>query len=206
MSPALLILAKKPVPGRVKTRLCPPCTPHQAALLAAAALDDTLETMRHTAADRRFLAGAGELTATGFETVSQRGDGLGDRIANAFTDVTARSSAPVFQIGMDTPQLRPEDLESGMSALADADAVLGPALDGGWWALGLRDPRHARVLRDVPMSTPDTGRLTEKALCEAGLRVRLLPVQQDVDTVDDARAVATIAPKGRFAARVRVIL
>jgi rSAM/selenodomain-associated transferase 1 len=199
----LLVLAKAPVPGRVKTRLCPPCTPVQAARIAAAALADTLDAATGTAA-RTVLALDGRMTAPpGVAVVRQRGGTLGSRIAAAFADVTGGGRGPVLQIGMDTPQVTPDLLDAGLSMLDhDVDAVLGPAVDGGWWALGLRDPAHARLLAGVPMSTPDTGRLTVEALCGTGLRVGTLPMLRDVDTWADAVAVAALAPHGRLAATV----
>ncbi|MEV6527963.1 DUF2064 domain-containing protein [Longispora sp. NPDC051575] len=190
----ITVIAKQPVPGRVKTRLCPPCSPEQAAALAAAALADTLTAVRAVAADRTLLLD-GEYPADGFDICHQRGDGLGERLANGFAD----RPGPTLLIGMDTPQADPELLGAALAWLGQADAVLGAAEDGGWWALGLRDPAHGELLRDVPMSTPDTGRLTALALAGAGLRVLPLPVLRDVDTLADARAVATMAPGGWFA-------
>jgi hypothetical protein len=86
-----------------------------------------------------------------------------------------------------------------------ADAVLGPATDGGWWALGLRDPRAAAAIADVPTSRDDTGERTLDALRAAGLRVQLLPELTDVDTAADAVAVAGVAPWTRFAAAVAAL-
>ena len=81
--------------------------------------------------------------------------------------------------------------------------MLGPAADGGWWALGLREPAHAVALWTVPMSMPDTGERTLAALRARGLGVALLPTLRDVDTAADAHAVAALCPGGRFAAAVR---
>lgn len=204
-SAQLLVLAKAPFPGRVKTRLCPPCTPRQAAELAAASLADTLDAVRGTGGVcRRVLALDGRTPApAGTVVLPQRGDGLGERIAAAFADATGGACGPVLQLGMDTPQAGPDLLELCLSTLdSGVDAVLGPAEDGGWWALGLHDPAHARLLEGVPMSTPDTGRLTLKALRGAGLRVAPLPTLRDVDTWEDAVAVAALARRGRFAAAV----
>ena len=183
----ILVLAKTPVPGRVKTRLCPPWTLEQAAMVAGAALHDTLETV-----------GAGVLVVdgdhpapAGWARIAQRGDQLPARLANAFADAGA---GPVVLIGMDTPQVTRALLAQAAARLADADAVLGLAEDGGWWALGLRDPAHAEILRAIPTSLSDTGARTLRALQDSGLRVSSLPVLRDVDTVADARAVADLCP------------
>ncbi len=158
--------------GRVKTRLCPPCTPAEAAALAEAALRDTLAVVASTPATARVLAldGApGPWIPDGFVIVPQLGHGLDERLANAFAAVTG----PALLIGMDTPQVSPALLTSAIDALHDAhiDAVLGPAHDGGWWAIGLRhaDPR---VFVGVPMSTPHTGAQQRTRLADLGLRTR----------------------------------
>ncbi|MFF9011475.1 DUF2064 domain-containing protein [Streptomyces sp. NPDC014870] len=192
----LLVIAKEPVPGRVKTRLTPPFTHRQAARLAEAALADTLATVRDTPADRRVLAldGApGDWLPSGFEVVAQGPGGLDERLAAAF----ARCTGPTLLIGMDTPQVTPELLLAGLDFGA-CDAWLGPAEDGGFWALGLAVPDPA-LPRGVPMSVPETGAAQRHRLTAAGLRVRDLPRLRDVDTAADARAVAALAPRSRFA-------
>lgn len=202
MTPAgqLLVIAKAPVPGLVKTRLCPPCTPTQAAELAAAALADTLATVAATPARGRTLVLAGALASIPprFDVVAQHGDLLGERLCAAYAD-TARPGLASFLIGMDTPQVSSGLLSLALRALDTADAVLGLAADGGWWGLGLRDPRHAEVLADVPTSTATTGARTLAALTNRGLDVMALPVLRDVDTMADAEAVAHEAPDSRFA-------
>src|SRR5262249_6077252 len=150
----LLVIAKQPVPGRVKTRLCPPCTPRQAAAVAAASLADTLRTVDATPAARRTLAICGTyVPPAGWGLVRQQGDGLGRRLAHAFADTAAHGLATLL-IGMDTPQISPDQLAAVAGGLDRVDAVLGPAEDGGWWALALRDPAAAGVLAGVPMSRP----------------------------------------------------
>ncbi|TDC82087.1 DUF2064 domain-containing protein [Micromonospora sp. KC606] len=212
----LLVVAKAPVPGTVKTRLCPPVTPRRAARIAAAALRDTLDAVAATADVTPALALAGRLSdgvdapglaaaTRGWTVLPQRGGDLADRLAHAHADVAdAWPGRAVLQIGMDTPQLTPARLAAAARRLADpdTDAVLGPAVDGGWWALGLRDPRRADTLRGVPMSTADTGRLTWTALAARGVRIAPLPVLRDVDGWDDALAVAASSPGGRFAREV----
>jgi hypothetical protein len=199
----LLLLAKAPVPGRVKTRLCPPCTPEQAATVAAAAVADTVAALDMTPAARRTLVLSGRMPVpSGWDVVPQRGTGLGDRLANAYAD-SAHPGLAQLLVGMDTPQLTPSLMADAAARLAANDAVLGLADDGGWWALGLLDPGAGTVLRTVPMSTSDTGARTLRALREYGLRVSLLPTLRDVDTAEDAHAVAALCPGTRFADAVR---
>jgi hypothetical protein len=194
----LLVIAKQPVPGRVKTRLVPPCTYEQAAALAAAALADTLRAVLSTPAARRVLVLDGEpgpWLPPGFEVVPQCGGPLDERLAAAF----AGADGPALLIGMDTPQVTPALLTVDWRT---ADAFFGPAADGGFWALGLRAPDPA-LLRGVPMSTSVTGAVQRARLVAAGLRVADLPRLRDVDTAADAVAVARKAPRTGFAARAR---
>jgi uncharacterized protein len=204
MTPALIVIAKAPLPGRVKTRLCPPCTPAQAARLARAALADTLAACDSAAgAGRRVVALDGEPDGWlpgGWDVVEQRGDGLAERLAAAFADV----GGPAFLVGMDTPQLTADRIEAGLAALGRADAVLAPAEDGGYWGIGLRAP-DAAVFAGVPMSRADTGARQRARLAALGLRTTELEPLLDVDDIDDARAVAAAAPASRFAAELEAI-
>ncbi|MGX9922620.1 TIGR04282 family arsenosugar biosynthesis glycosyltransferase [Streptomyces sp. NPDC002248] len=193
----LLVIAKEPRAGRVKTRLTPPFTPGQAAALAEASLTDTLHTVAATPATRRVLVldgTPGPWLPPGFDVVPQCAGGLDERLAAAF----AGCAGPALLIGMDTPQVTPALLDV---RLAEGEAVFGPALDGGFWALGLASPAP-ELLRGVPMSTATTGAVLRARLVAAGLRVRDLPPLRDVDTAADAHAVAGEAPGSRFAARL----
>ncbi|MER7948842.1 DUF2064 domain-containing protein [Streptomyces sp. NPDC096079] len=196
----LLLIAKEPVPGRVKTRLTPPFTPAEAAALAEAALVDTLAAAAATPADRHVLVldgTPGPWLPPGFDVVPQGGGGLDERLAAAF----AACAGPALLIGMDTPQLTPELLAPALR-FEESDAWFGPAADGGFWALGLAEPDPALLL-GVPMSVPETGSVQYGRLRAAGLRTALLPRLRDVDTAADAAEVAALAPAGRFAARHR---
>ncbi|GGU99775.1 glycosyl transferase [Streptomyces albospinus] len=195
----LLVIAKEPVPGRVKTRLTPPYTSQEAATLAEAALTDTLHTLLRAPARRRVLAldgTPGPWLPPGYEVAPQSPGGLDERIVAAF----AHCDGPTLLVGMDTPQLTAD-------MIADVgrdgrDAWFGPAADGGFWALGLADPARAgAVVRGVPMSTDRTGAIQRIRLVEAGLAVTDLPVLRDVDVAADAAAVAACCVRGsRFAA------
>jgi uncharacterized protein len=203
---SLLVVAKAPVPGQAKTRLTPPATPEEAAHLAAAALLDTLDAVLRTPGARPVVALTGDLGQAARATelaavlervtvVPQRGATFAERLAHAHADASA--GLPVLQLGMDTPQVTPELLTLSLDLLDTHEAVLGPATDGGWWALGVRDAALAGCLEHVPMSRPDTGARTMSAL--RGHNIALLPELSDVDDMATARAVARIAPRTRFA-------
>jgi glycosyltransferase A (GT-A) superfamily protein (DUF2064 family) len=213
----LLVVAKAPVPGLAKTRLTPPATPRQAAGIAAAALLDTLAAVLATPGAVPVVALTGDLdqavraaglraALAGVTVISQRGPDFAARLANAHADAAAVCPGlPVLQIGMDTPQVTPELLAATAALLAEAEAALGPAEDGGWWALALRDPGLARVLADVPMSRSDTGSLTAAALRSVGAQPVMGATLSDADTMLDARLVAIEAPTGRFASAVAAV-
>jgi len=199
----LLVLAKEPIPGRVKTRLCPPCTDGTAAAIAAAALAATLDAACASGADRVVLAldgRPGTWCPPGVLIVPQGGGTLGDRLTSAW----ARVTTPALQVAMDTPHVGAGELDDAMGRLEGPaiDAVIGPAHDGGWWAIGFRRP-PAGAFTGVPMSQPDTGARQVDRLCQLGLRVGWLPSRRDVDTWEDALAVARQAPGGRFARAVQ---
>lgn len=198
----LIVLAKEPLPGRVKTRLTPPCDPVTAAALAEAALADTLSAAMASGADRVILAlegSPGPWCPPGVEVVPQGQGSLARRLATAWT----ATAGPALQIGMDTPQVDGALLSSSMSAIDQdpAAAVLGLSADGGWWALGLRRP-CPDAFDGVPMSSPDTGRRQLAQLRRLGLRVATLPVLRDVDRWADAVAVAQEQPESSFASAV----
>ena len=199
-----LVVAKAPVPGRVKTRLCPPLSPVEAAAVAEAALVDTLEAVLRCGADRFLLAldgDPGPWLPPGFEVVAQRGYGLGDRLAAAWDD----ADGPGVQVGMDTPQLQAADLDLALALLDDHDAALGLADDGGWWAVALRRPDPVCFL-GVPMSTSRTGTAQRRRLLDLGLSVADLPTLRDIDGIDDLLAVTAEHPELRVSAAASPLL
>ena len=204
----LLVIAKEPIPGKAKTRLSPAVGAVGAARLAEAALADTLAAVAAAAAvrgSRMLLAldgSPGAWLPSGFEVVPQRSGGLGERLAGAFED----AGGPALLVGMDTPQLSAETVRSASEQLSEAgvDAVLGLADDGGWWALGLRTP-DARAFDGVPMSESDTGAVQIQTLDALGLSTRRLGRMVDVDTIEDAIAVAASIPTSRFARTLREV-
>ena len=207
----VLVVAKAPVAGRVKTRLAATTGYDAAADLAAAALLDTIAAVAATPGARGHLALSGDLAAArraddlrralaGWTVTPQVGDGFGERLVRAHADA---GPGPVVQVGMDTPHVAPADLLDAAAALATHDATLGPAGDGGWWLLGRHDPGLAGVLAGVAMSTPRTCADTHAAIVGAGHRVALIGRLDDVDDATDAAAVARLAPRTHFAAAWR---
>lgn len=199
----VLVMAKAPVPGRVKTRLCPPCTPEEAAALAEAALADTLDAVAACGADRRIVAldGApGLWLPPGFDVVPQADGSLDRRLAAAW----ASAGGPGLQIGMDTPQVTAELIDDALASLDSSPAALGHSVDGGWWAIALRGP-DARVFLDVPMSTDRTGAMQEARLRRLGLDVAALPALVDLDTVADLPAVTAGGSAIRTQAQARTL-
>lgn len=195
----LIVIAKAPVPGRVKTRLCPPCSLDEAASIAEASIADTLDTARSIAGVRPVVALDGEAGAwlpEGVLVIPQRGDGLAARIAAAFDDV----GGPALLIGMDTPHVSLARLTGACVRLAapGVDAVIGPAFDGGWWAIGRRRPDPG-VFEGVPMGSDGTFERQWARLRSLGLVVDELTPMRDVDTAPDAVAVAASIPRSRFA-------
>ena len=199
LSGVMMVIAKTPEPGQVKTRLCPPLTPAQACDVAWACLLDTLDVAAAVPASRHVLVLAGEpgdWIPSCFEVIAQRGDGLAARLAAAFTDVSETGVV----IAMDTPQVTVAQLGAGLQALeTNAEAVLGMAADGGYWLIGLRqDLDFDSVFHHVPMSTSHTGQDQQRRLDSLGLRTTLLPTLRDIDTIDDLHVVASGMPSGRL--------
>lgn len=202
----LVLIAKEPLPGKAKTRLHPPLTLEQAAILAAASIDDTLVALRSVPATRRILLFEGNLVPAGSEdyvVTGQIAGTLDQRLGAIFDEC----HEPMLLIGMDTPQVTADDLAPAFSGWpfdhdGDIDAWFGPAQDGGFWALGMREPR-GDLIRGIEMSQDDTGAAQLARLQHADLTIGMLTTLTDVDTIDSAREVAELAPQTLFARKLR---
>jgi rSAM/selenodomain-associated transferase 1 len=202
-------MAKTPVAGRVKTRLCPPLHPVEAARLARAALADTMAAALGSRARRRVLSldgPPGPWIPRGIDVMAQRVGSFGERLAGAVEDAWATAAYPVLVVGMDTPQVDAVELDRAAAPLlgGGVDAVLGPAEDGGYWVIGCRRPQPG-MFDEVPMSTAWTGQAQFDRLAALGLRCTRVASARDVDTIEDAEAVAAGAPDTRFAAVLRAL-
>jgi rSAM/selenodomain-associated transferase 1 len=187
----LLVVAKQPTPGQTKTRLCPPLSYVQAADLYECFLRDTLELMRQVAGVQRKIGflpedaqGYFQQLAPDMELACQRGVSLGERLDYLLTDALASGARRVVVMDSDSPTLPPEFISRAFDRLTDADVVMGPTRDGGYYLIGMKEPQ-SHLLRQVQMSTPhvlaDTLALAESTR----LAVSLLPAWYDVDTIDD---------------------
>lgn len=205
----VLVVAKAPEPGFAKTRLAATIGDRIAADIAAAALLDTLDAVAAAPVAARVVALTGDLDGAAnaddirqrlaaFTVIEQRGEDFADRLANAHAD--AADGYPVLQIGMDTPQVSAGLLSDCARRLLNAPAVLGLALDGGWWVLGVHSPAAAECLRGVPMSQSDTGELTLKALRDNGIEATTVAALADLDVIEDLAVVRdACGPDSRFA-------
>jgi hypothetical protein len=194
---ALALLAKEPSPGRVKTRLCPPLSPGQAARLCSCLLADTAEEMASLRGVRRFLfldppgsvaRGAGGPFA-GFERLPQRGRGLGERMHLAASLCFRRGARRVVIVGADCPGLTAGHVRQAFRELrSGAGAVLGPSADGGYYLIGLSSP-DARLFEGIPWSSEAVLRETAARCRAAGTPFSLLHRERDVDTFEDLLAL-----------------
>ena len=182
-----------------------PLTPQTAAALAQLSLSRTLDSVRTLPARRRLLVMDGTPIArkapAGFTVLPQASGGLDKRLA-AICDAV---SGPLLIIGMDTPQVSRDHvaplLHDWSAAGARHEAWMGPATDGGFWALALLRP-DGDLIRGVPMSDATTGARQLARLAAAGLSVGMLPELRDMDHFSDALQIAAEIPGSAFAAAV----
>lgn len=200
MKDALIVFVKAPVPGRVKTRLCPPLKPAQAAGLHIALVKDSLASARAIPGARLevFYEPSPEFPdlrwlgeAIAFRT--QRGEDLGRRLDQAFAEVFDRGAAKAVAIGTDCPELGPSILREAFALLNRADVVLGPAADGGYYLIGLKEPASF-LFEGVSWSTPSVFRQTRERAELHRLTLAVLPTLSDVDTISD---LETLAARGK---------
>jgi hypothetical protein len=203
VSGALVVFAKEPRAGEVKTRLCPPFTPEQAAGFYAAMLADVLETSLAAAAALGLEAvlavhppeAAARIAAPpGFRREPQQGADLGARMEHAAARELARGGGPVLLRGSDSPTLGRATFEAALAALGAADLVICPDRDGGYNLVGLARP--APGLFSHPMSTRSVLDDTLARAKAAGLRHALLPAAFDLDTAADLALLARARREG----------
>ncbi len=185
---ALIVVAKRPAPGKTKTRLSPPLAPEMASALYECFLLDTLDQMRQVNDTLHVIAYLDEpdyfhRIAPDFELILQNGNDLGERLDNALTRYLSQGYERVLIMDSDSPTLPSAYLTQGFGILSDdTDVVLGPCDDGGYYLIGIRKPAP-RLLREVHMSTPTVAAETMALAKEEGLQLVTLPFWYDVDDV-----------------------
>lgn len=191
VSSALLIFAKWPVPGAVKTRLSPPLTAEEAANLYRCMLLDTLAATRSLSGIMRILCYDGDALEKHFRElapevrlVRQQGKGLGERLQTAFAEAFGNGFSSVAVIGTDTPHLATTRVVTAFGLMAEekTDLVFGPSDDGGYYLLAMKQ-LHPELFRAIPWSSATVLEESLARAAAAGLRTTLLPGDFDLDTV-----------------------
>lgn len=193
---ALAIMAKAPVAGSVKTRLVPPLTPAQAAEFYGALLLDQFDHLRHYAGAQRYVfyapAGAGDLFRDlgggDYDCLAQRGDDLGARMQDVFTELWRLGHRNTIVIGSDLPALPWAILDAGFAQLAQAEprVVLGPSRDGGYYLVGM-NRSTPEIFQEMTWSHDQVLAQTLARLRALAVPFGLLPVRFDFDSVEDLR-------------------
>ncbi|THJ21046.1 MAG: glycosyltransferase [Nitrospira sp. CG24D] len=199
---ALVIFAKAPIAGQVKTRLCPPLTHDEAATLHGSFVIDMLERTKVAAIKLklpidRYLACAPSSTLVFFQIMEERqsvklidqvGDDLGARMEQAFATLFGKGYQRVFIVGTDVPSLPLDHYKQALALLDTHDIVLGPALDGGYYLIGLKQPRP-ELFAGIAWSTDRVLAATQEKAASLGLKLALIPSWRDVDSIDDLQAL-----------------
>ncbi len=197
----LTIFARVPTPGRVKTRLTPPLDPNDATRLYVAFLCDLIHRLGNAPGfDLEFcVAGEGGEVNTFFEIAdqcippvdrsaiglqTQHGTGLGERLANSFRDSFSAGRSKTVILGADHPSVPVDYVNLAFDLLDDADVVIGPSDDGGFYAIGLTRDIDG-LLDELPWSTPELFETTVARFERLGLRYAQLPPWYDVDRIED---------------------
>lgn len=208
----VVIFTKPPVPGLVKTRLSPPLTPRQAADVHEASLRDVVATVRATGREPTICFASGPGATAYFaghfpelETFSQDPGDLGRRLKRTFSRGFAAGFTRIVILGSDAPTLPPPELDRACDELRSADAVAGPARDGGYYLIGLRArswPAATALFFDIPWSSSSVLATTRNRANEAGVRLRLLRTWYDIDRPSDLIDAEQDAEVGSNLARV----
>lgn len=194
----LIIMAKQPAIGTVKTRLCPPLTPEEAVLLYDAFLRDTIDMVAAacvlsdgvTPALAYAPVGAADhfraILPDNFVLLPQVGTDLGERLCNLPHQARRLGYSSVAMISSDSPTLRPVVAAECFAQLcrSDIDVVLGPCEDGGYYLIGMNAPQPA-LFTGITWSAASVTRETLEAAAQAGLAVASLPLWYDADTIED---------------------
>lgn len=199
---ALVIFAKAPIPGEVKTRLCPPLTSDEAATLHGTFVLDVLEQTKLAVTKARlpvdrYLACSPSTEHVFFKIMEERqgvrlldqvGADLGERMHQVFAVLFGQGYQRVLIIGTDAPTLPQSTYQEALSLLTTHDVVLGPALDGGYYLIGLTRP-VPELFAAMPWSTDRVLALTREKALARNLTIGLLKEWRDIDAIEDLRCL-----------------
>ncbi len=191
----LIIMTRIPEAGRVKTRLIPVLGSDGAAALHAALLRKTLHIVNVHAQESAVevevrFTGGNSASVESLDTAGtpiwreQQGTDLGDRMHTAITTAFSEGATAVLVIGTDCPDLTPDVLTRAWHSLDHSDLVLGPADDGGYFLIGMKQP-EARLFAGVDWGTEHVLRQTRNRCREWGKSCSLLPVLSDIDEAEN---------------------
>ena len=190
MTDALVIFAREPVPGMVKTRLAAAIGAERSAMIYATLLDHTLRTVRKVPAEVTIslaaTPGVGWADMLELPCEVQGGGDLGDRLAEAFDRRFSGDVDRAVIIGSDNAHLGPDHIATAFRALESQPVVLGPADDGGYWLVGQRSP-GAEIFDEIPWSSPGTLDATRERLQRLDIQWSELTTLPDIDTVEDLK-------------------
>ena len=205
MSTALIIFAKAPIPGEVKTRLCPPLDEEEAASLHGSLVMDAIERTKGLQGITLYVAGAPDLDHPFFKVMEgrygarlllQRGPDLGARMRQAMQEAFNQGAKDVLLTGTDLPTLPRTHLIEALKLIKSHEVVLGPTADGGYYLIGLR--KMAPALFDgLAWSTGAVLAETKKKIEAAGLSLGFLPECRDLDQLDDLKHFIALCGKDR---------
>ncbi len=200
--PLLILFAKAPVAGRVKTRLCPPLTPVQAAGLHSALVQETIE-MLSTFSDVADLELSSDSLSESWpggtlsRSVQTAGD-LGTRLLHALSGALTCGREVAMVVGSDSPGLPSSHIDALLES--NADVTLGPTLDGGFFSIACRRV-HARMFEEVRWSTGFTLDDVVRSVARCGLTIATGPAWFDVDVEEDLERMLQMSNLPRHTAR-----
>ncbi len=206
---ALGIFAKEPLPGRVKTRLCPPLTAEEAARLYRTSLEETLAAMAGAPAELTlFYEGSAAFFREhfpGLRLVPQGEGDLGARLDRALNHLLAGGARAAALIGSDSPDLPPSLVAAALAALRDDDLAVIRAADGGYVLIGAR-ACQPEIFRNVPWSTAQVWPITRQKAARLSLRCRVVGHWEDTDDLAALQRLIRRSPASRTARLAQQLL
>ena len=196
VSAALIVFAKAPIEGYVKTRLCPPLTTDEAASLHGSLVLDLLECCQSLKGCDRILAGSPTPDHPFFKALNTRfgmpiweqvGEDLGARMAQAFQVALGSPYQAAVIIGTDIPGITAPLISTAFKSLQAHDIVIGPTKDGGYYLIGLRQP-VPELFEHITWSTDTVFSMTQEKAKAMDLSLKILPTLRDLDTIEDLQA------------------